>query len=78
MKQEAIHFLNQTQNLEQTVVVRNLTNNKEPPMKVKVIADIEILQNLEFPEVSDDMEKVQGPDTLVVLSHEQTTHVCIS
>ena len=46
-------------------------------MKVKVIADIEI-KNLDFSEVNDKMENVQGPDTLVVPSPEQTTHVCIS
>ena len=41
-------------------MVRNLTNDKEPPMKVKVIADIEILKNLDFPEVNEKMENVQG------------------
>ena len=29
-------------------------------MKVKVIADIEILKNLDFPEVNEKMENVQG------------------
>ena len=66
-------FENQSQDLEKSVVARNLTNIKEPPVKVKVTADVENLQNLETPEVKDKMEKVQEPETLVIPSPEQTT-----
>ena len=66
-------FENQTKDLEKSVVARNLTNIKEPPIKVKVTADVENLQNLETPGVKDKMEKVQEPETLVIPSPEQTT-----